>query len=71
VGAGRWEHYESGVETRDVLANGERKAFMEAVLGREVKNKEVEWEADLPAKERLQLMAERRATMERKMLTRH
>ena len=38
----RWERYESGRETRDVLANGERRALMEARLGREVTKADIE-----------------------------
>ena len=39
-----WETYESGYETRDVLANGERRAHMEIRYGREVTVDDVEAE---------------------------
>lgn len=65
-----WECYESGLETRDVLSNGERKADMEELLGRKVASREFEWEANLPAPERLRLMQERRrALQDRQRLT--
>lgn len=40
----RWERFESGFETRDVLANGERRLHMELRYGREVSVKDVEKE---------------------------
>lgn len=52
------ERYESGRETRDVLENGERRALMEARLGREVTKADVEAELGLPWEERRRRVAE-------------
>lgn len=41
-----WERYESGFETRDVLANGERRLHMELRYGREVTVEDVEKEME-------------------------
>jgi hypothetical protein len=38
----RWERFESGFETRDVLANGERRVHMELRYGREVTVEDVD-----------------------------
>ena len=62
-GTGSWETLDSGIETRDVLENGERKGVMQAILGKKVKAEDVAWENGLPYAERLKLAQERRAML--------
>ena len=50
-----WERFESGFETRDVLANGERRKHMELRYGREVTVDDVEKEIQLLSRDQRKL----------------
>ena len=54
---GRWDTHESGVETRDVLENGLRRADMERALGRPATKNDVEASMAIPAAERARVVA--------------
>jgi hypothetical protein len=54
---GRWDAHESGVETRDVLENGLRRADMERALGRPATKNDVEASMAIPAAERARVVA--------------
>jgi hypothetical protein len=54
---GRWDAHESGVETRDVLENGVRRADMEKALGRPATKNDVDASMAIPAKERMRIVA--------------
>ena len=56
--SGAWDLVESGFETRDVLENGERRAHMEARVGRAVTLEDVRGEMARPAHERRARMLE-------------
>lgn len=51
-----WETRESGVETRDVLENGARRADMERLLGRPATKADVDASMRIPAPERLRIV---------------
>ena len=51
-----WETHESGVETRDVLENGARRADMERLLGRPATKADVDASMRIPAAERLRIV---------------
>jgi hypothetical protein len=51
-----WETHESGVETRDVLENGARRADMERLLGRPATKADVDASMRIPAPERLRIV---------------
>ena len=51
-----WDHFESGVETRDVLENGVRRVDMERMLGRPATKADVEASMAIPAEERLRIV---------------
>lgn len=44
IDARRWERYESGHETRDVLEHGERRIHLERRLGRKATHEDVQME---------------------------
>lgn len=52
-----WESFESGVETRDMLENGVRRADMERLLGRPATKRDVEDSMCIPDKVRAKLIA--------------
>jgi hypothetical protein len=52
-----WESFESGVETRDMLENGVRRADMERLLGRPATKRDVEDSMCIPDKLRAKLIA--------------
>ena len=52
----RWDEMESGVETRDVLENGVRRADMEMLLGRPVTKADVDASLAIPAVERARIV---------------
>ena len=54
---GRWDAHESGVETRDVLENGLRRADMERALGRPATKGDVDASMAIPAAERARVVA--------------
>lgn len=51
-----WDVVESGVETRDVLENGVRRADMERLLGRPVTKADVDVSLAIPAAERMRIV---------------
>ena len=51
-----WDHFESGVETRDVLENGVRRVDMERMLGRPATKADVDASMAIPAEERLRIV---------------
>lgn len=54
---GLWDAHESGVETRDVLENGLRRADMERALGRPATKQDIEASMAIPAAERARVVA--------------
>ena len=51
-----WDEYESGVETRDVLENGVRRADMERLLGRGVTKADVDASMKMPERARAEIV---------------
>ena len=54
---GRWDAHESGVETRDVLENGLRRADMERALGRPATKADIDASMAIPAAARARVVA--------------
>ena len=54
---GLWDAHESGVETRDVLENGLRRADMERALGRPASKQDIDASMAIPAAERARVVA--------------
>ena len=54
---GRWDTFESGVETRDVLENGVRRADMELFLGRPAMKLDIDASLVIPPAERMRIVA--------------